>query len=1105
MGIKPFKKITYFLITVCAATYLFSINTASYAASFAAGNDAGNATAIANIDSISVINQIETRIESFDSNQLAGFTSSHNTQSINTVQQIAPYPFMPFEGSRCAAVQSSPSMLNEPRSVTREYDNPLNLSENKSFFIALNLPELAGAYSASVSFYSGGGSPAFTANASGLKTGAWNGVFADISDYDDRKNITAVTISVQYDTSETNISEYVYYMDMMGAFKTENAVHAVKYMSPHYYAGGGTLTATNEFMKFTVNDENPYIETYSFNSDILSNPNTNAIKIKFRNLSDCSAITLYYTTERNPAFSMERSHIAASENNTEIQTCYFPIGTTPIEQLKIVFNGATSGDLEIFSMAPASAYIPTTTGYGTVDECVISSNKREINISGTLMETAYDEFKGMKLELFALNMNDDPNIISTQNITPAAQGKIERSFRFKLPINNNALSENYVCSKFVVAASDGNMKIIIDIPKFITNPEILSVNKRSFNKPAIKKGLNSYLTAAQISGAKNTYVTIMLNRLVTLDDTAGYQHKHGGYNYYFSKEYTDTLDATLKSYYNAGITVSAIINLLPSADEILNRILIHPDADRDRTASGYALNTETFDGIRYLRAAFDFLARRYSTDDNTRGNIANYIIGNKAGNAYQRYNMGRKTLRNFADSYACAVRLAYNTVRSVNSSVNVYISLDSKWDEDLPSDSMLKYDNRALIDSIAANFKGHGDINWNLAFDPAPDKTPELYKVWEDENSTDSYDSDAITAKNIETLCRYMSRQVLCYASNAVPRSIILIEQDTLRSAVSEEEAALQTVNFIYSYYKINTKACSNIESYIVQNKTNAGYNAVFKYIDSAKSFEYSEFAKAITGVSEWSDIISGFDANGVVQRNVSEIELKDSFPVNIQGSSVLWDFTSESDASGWSAGDYCGYARPGNTLADRSRLLRVQLTASPIFSEYRGIINTFDFATNLSYAPYISFDVHVSMLPVNVTETELAVLLYSGDNYIEAKGIISAGEWNTVVLAADDFPQINSADCMKIWLRGNGGYTDIGEPLVFISNITISSAEHTDDEIAGNLKTQRESHLAAHDGVMNMQTVWILTTVIIIASTLLAINILTRRSGRRDTFDGFE
>ena len=34
----------------------------------------------------------------------------------------------------------------------------------------------------------------------------------------------------------------------------------------------------------------------------------------------------------------------------------------------------------------------------------------------------------------------------------------------------------------------------------------------------------------------------------------------------------------------------------------------------------------------------------------------------------------------------------------------------------------------------------------------------------------------------------------------------------------------------------------------------------VFKHIDTRKSLRYSEFAKSIVGISDWSEVIPGFD-----------------------------------------------------------------------------------------------------------------------------------------------------------------------------------------------------------------------------------------------------
>jgi|GEM_PF-1263183 len=1035
------------------------------------------AAVIPDISKSLITSQLDYRIDNFNgaaSNWIAG----ENVQSLDNAQIIAPYPFAPFEGLGCLAVQSAPAVLNGWRYITKNFGSEYNLSESNVIFAAVNLPELAVSYDVMLIM------DGYTSTAASCKPGKWNGIFFDISNYSGKSELTSITIGVRCNSPENYNSEYIYYIDTVGAFRNADIVSTMRYLSSDYYTSGGSLIKSADRMTLEINDENPYIETYSFNPEILSDPNINSIKIKLKNNSDCQAVSFYYTTPRNPSFSQERSYITAMETDGDIQICYFPLTAGSVDQIRILFNGAAQGNIEIYSITPSSSYIPMTTGYGTVDECTIAANKKEINVSGTLSEDAYDDFRGIYLELYALGIHEDESNVINHNLTPVAQVRADRSFSFAIPFDSNV--QYLISSKFVVVADTGSEQFIIDTPKYITNPDILAANKYTNTKSNIKKGMTSYVTESQINGAKHTYLTVSINNLITLEDT-GYQHVVDGYTYYFSADYITSLDAALTQYYKADIAVTAVMNLKLSSSDAVNNILIHPDADRTNTVNGFAFNTTTAEGVRYLRAIFDFLARRYSSDNTDHGRIANYVIGSKVGSAYLNYNMGRKTLAEFTEIYAAAVRIAYNTVKSVSSAANIYLSLDYTWDNDLPADNLLKYDNRVMLDTLAAYFRGHGDINWNLVFDPHDGTAG--FTPWNAANAVNRYDSAVITARNIEMLCRYMLRQQLWYMTNATPRSVILIENSSGDSDIDR-----YTAGYAYTFYKINMRACSLIESYIVNRRNNADFMNIFKYIDTDRSFTETDRIKPVIGISEWSEVIDSFDAALIMRRSVSDKGWIADLPENVIGSAVLWQFSDADSTDGWRPAEYCKYISSDSQFYTRSSLLKIQLAQSSLFNEYRGIENILPFSTDLSCAPFLSFTAQISMLPNNITSAELVLFIQSGDNYIESSGIINAGEWNSIVLDMTEFAGLKSLDHMKIWLRGIDGQTDIGEPVIFLSDIMMHSAEFDSEYIVNNLQTQRELHLSSYARPIDMRYVWVLITVIIVATSLLIINLLSRR-----------
>jgi hypothetical protein len=898
---------------------------------------------------------------------------------------------------------------------------------------------------------------------------------------------------------------------MLGLFRNPFILNSIKYLTFDMRPNGAYINAEDEYLNVVVLDENPYIESGSLIPEIFDG--ANSIKMKIYNNSNCTAVTYYYTTTRYNSFSPERSSvlpiekITSGDNTPMPQVFYFPLPSTPIDQIRIVFNGATEGDIQISSITPSSSYVPTATGHGSVDECYITSDASAIIVTGTLTDAAYEEYRNMRLELYALEINESDEDINNANVTPLANVRTDRSFSFSVPYiprNNSSapVNVNLLCSKFIVAAVDtiNNTKIIIDSANYITNPEVLSKSKTVLPKPLTKKGMIApTYSESQLLGINSTSVNIYLSKLLSIETTP-YEYSSDGFTYYFSRNYVETLDAKLAEYAKSNQCVTAVVSLTLSSDEVINRILIHPDADRSRYTAEFAFNTITSEGIRYLKAIFGFLAERYSSDVTEYGKITNYVVGNKVNNAYVNYYMGQKSLGDFVITYAAAVRIAFNTLRSINNSIAVFISLDSNWDNNLPADSLLKYDGRSFLDTFTAYVKEFGDINWNLAYDTFPNYYIGIYTPWDDDNAVNSFNTPVITMKNIDLLCKYLTRQPMLYLYNATQRSVIILEQGSVVPPSSTTEIDLLNANYVYSYYKINSGDTACIESYIPSLILSSDF---VKYIDTPESEKYTEFAKYIIGIDNWSDRIYGFDLSKIVKYYVMETAISPKAPLDFTGSYKMWRFDTSDDSAAstdnlWLPDINCRETEANVQLADKHPLLKIQLdnvsNSLNTAVQYRGISSNFEYPLDLSCAPVISFQAQISMLSGKVSKCKLSVILLSGDSYILSSGVIEEGVWNDIYIDLKDFPKLTSIDSFKIWISNDEGSSDVGEPILFITDITINSTEFDTDYITSNIENQRLKHMPSVSTTLNMQFIWILTAVIIMASTLLIIHILTKR-----------
>ena len=87
-------------------------------------------------------------------------------------------------------------------------------------------------------------------------------------------------------------------------------------------------------------------------------------------------------------------------------------------------------------------------------------------------------------------------------------------------------------------------------------------------------------------------------------------------------------------------------------------VLMHPDADPSQGGTVFAFNTTDEAGVKAFRAAMEFIADRYTREDEKYGRAVGYIVGNEVDAQWEWQNMGEKSVRQFVEQYEPAVRIA---------------------------------------------------------------------------------------------------------------------------------------------------------------------------------------------------------------------------------------------------------------------------------------------------------------------------------------------------------------------------------------------------------------------------------------------------------------
>jgi len=692
--------------------------------------------------------------------------------------------------------------------------------------------------------------------------------------------------------------------------------------------------------------------------------------------------------------------------------------------------------------------VPVYEYAGTVDSVAVEASS--VIVTGTINSS--EDITGKTLSLYALKPHQsEPDV---QSLTPIATMNVPVSSNFTFSIPRYEGDRDLYYARFVVRLVDPQNPSELSFaaaPKSATTLAFPAQHVFPYPVVTSKKGLEVQMTDdAEELGIRHAVMTVAVNYGMLRDgsnpaNTIEYEVE--GQTYYFSKSYYEWLDNQIKSLSDQGVIVNLVLVLLNNSDQSLaTDVLVHPDANRAQ-GSIYAFNTTSEAGVNHYKAAMEFISERYTREDQQHGRALGYIVGNEVDSQWIWQNMGDKTVDQFVEQYERAVRIAYQAVRKHSSSARVYISLDNGWNEPyIPQPSTRFYKGRDIVDKLNALTKQRGDFPWNVAYHPYPENMLKP-DTWNDHlYVTNSFNTPKITFKNLEVLTQYLGQNAL--KVDGERRRVILSEQGFNSPDYSETSLNQQAAAYAFAYYK--TQFLDGIDSFMLHRHVD--YKAqgmqpglwkwdegipelsmnppgdkkpiydVFKKIDTSESLAVTNFAKAIIGITDWNEVIPGFDPNELDLREepmVLPVQRNRTAPAGGSGDGF------ESGTDGWERADNAAaVVRTTVNPFTGSGSLEVQFAS--LIKQWTGAVKRFPTAQDVTTTPYLNAAVKLG--GTNAADTyEVKVKLYSGD--LVAEGSVSidpAQGWQSISLPLIGWPGITAIDKIKIWTssRSNQAWT---------------------------------------------------------------------------------
>ena len=648
----------------------------------------------------------------------------------------------------------------------------------------------------------------------------------------------------------------------------------------------------------------------------------------------------------------------------------------------------------------------------SITACTIDPNNfSQISITAQISSPIVSDDN--QLYLFAVPTYAD----SISGYTPVASVNYtgEGTYQFSVNLNANTI-ESLLYSKFYIAAYSGGSFAALTDGNYITNAEVLASSRVPRTETASKKGIHVTLsipTDIETLGVKHGFFNISFQDFISNEPT-DLAYTYNGKTFYFTPVVYD-YDNLISNMSKAGICVTiTIINEYRSGYEYM----LMPGVDVRSETANYAINTSTAQGMETVAAATHFLAERYNGNDTAYGKVDNWVVGNEVNDNLLYYYMGRQEIDTFVQEYLQSFRVIHTAVKSAYSNANVYICLQHRWNTE---NSTGDYGGKDFIDIFNRYASAQGNIDWGLSYHPYsfPMNDPEILNdggasIDAYGNSlsggevTDQITTPLITMKNLHLLTNYFHNAPLLAPDGQV-RSIILGEQGyTSYSNLYEKNEARQASNIALAYYiaEMNEDVDAFLlRTHVDENEGNdyfkfglwsadsSGYPAerkfayeTYRFIDTTKTLEYTEYAKSALNIADWSEVVAGWNP----QKFSSMGTITDA-PLYTFSNAETKDIIASGMLEQWQPGynvfDIVLHDHDANLYPDGVAVAN----GFAYFKAQQGIEKHFVAPLNLSNAPYLTFDAHFRPMEATRADEQLMlhVRLHSGNDVFNAIGTV--------------------------------------------------------------------------------------------------------------------
>jgi len=255
--------------------------------------------------------------------------------------------------------------------------------------------------------------------------------------------------------------------------------------------------------------------------------------------------------------------------------------------------------------------------------------------------------------------------VTGQSYTSYTRPTTPQTFTFSTTVNARYLrlyatklstdGGNYYCQIADIYVM--NPDHLIDTTKYATTLDNIAANTYAYPAKGSKKGYSMILNMenAQDIGIKSVGLNFTINKYLAKSTSTGdkYTYTIDGETFYFFKDAVDQFDRQVKNYTDMGMYVTMIMYLDPTVEGATYEVpeIRHPDYNMSLGSPALPAPNGINSNVKYLKAAMEFFAERYTRADKAYGRVADFIFGNEWDHSYEWNNMGNKTLDQYTTDW----------------------------------------------------------------------------------------------------------------------------------------------------------------------------------------------------------------------------------------------------------------------------------------------------------------------------------------------------------------------------------------------------------------------------------------------------------------------